>query len=88
MRRLPNLWNSGILSRPRCRGHCIPVDPFYLSWKARRYDFCTRFIGLAGEINIQVSDYVVKSGGDFERKGKPVRGSKVFVLGVTYKKHQ
>ena len=73
---------------PGVGGHCIPVDPFYLSWKARRYDFCTRFIGLAGEINIQVSDYVVKKVVEtLNVRGKPVRGSKVFVLGVTYKKN-
>lgn len=72
---------------PGVGGHCIPIDPFYLSWKARQFDCSTRFIELAGELNIQVNDYVVdkvvKALNDFR---KPVRGSKIFVLGIAYKK--
>ncbi len=72
---------------PGVGGHCIPIDPFYLSWKARQFDYATRFIELAGEINIQVHyyvvDMVVKA---LNRSGKPVKGSKVFLLGVAYKK--
>jgi len=68
-------------------GHCIPVDPFYLAWKAREYDFSTRFIELAGEINLRMPYFVV---GKAERilgaGGKPLRGSRVLILGVTYKK--
>ncbi len=68
-------------------GPCIPVDPFYLSWKAKEYDFETRFIELAGEINLEMPYHVVKavSGALNERK-KSVRGSRVLVLGVAYKK--
>ena len=72
---------------PGVGGHCIPVDPFYLSWKARRYDFPTRFIELAGEINILVSYHVVnKVVGALNAMGNPVKGARIFVLGVTYKK--
>jgi len=72
---------------PGLGGHCIPIDPFYLSWKAREYDFSTKFIDLAGEINTSMPYYVVeklvRSLGDI---GKPVKGSKILVLGVAYKK--
>ncbi|MHB1152961.1 MAG: nucleotide sugar dehydrogenase [Eubacteriales bacterium] len=72
---------------PGVGGHCIPIDPFYLSWKARQFDYTTRFIELAGEINIQVNHYVAdqvfKS---LNKNGKAVKGSKVFLLGVAYKK--
>ena len=72
---------------PGVGGHCIPIDPFYLSWKARQYDYSTRFIELAGELNIQVNDYVVdKVVKALNKFGKPVKGSKVFVLGIAYKK--
>lgn len=71
---------------PGVGGHCIPVDPFYLAWKAREYDFSTRFIELAGEINLSMPYFVVQKA---ERilglQGKSLRGSKVLVLGVTYK---
>lgn len=71
---------------PGVGGHCIPVDPFYLAWKAREYDFATRFIELAGEINLSMPYFVVQKA---ERilglQGKSLRGSKVLVLGVTYK---
>lgn len=72
---------------PGVGGHCIPIDPFYLSWKAHQFDYSTRFIELAGEINIQVNYYVVdKVVKALNRCGKPVMGSKVFLLGIAYKK--
>jgi UDP-N-acetyl-D-glucosamine dehydrogenase len=72
---------------PGVGGHCIPIDPFYLSWKARQFDYSTRFIELAGEINIQVNSYVVdKVMKALNMSRKPVKGSKVFVLGIAYKK--
>jgi UDP-N-acetyl-D-glucosamine dehydrogenase len=72
---------------PGLGGHCIPVDPFYLSWKAKEWDFRTRFIELAGEINTNMPYHVLASVGKAlnERK-KSVNGSKVLVLGVAYKK--
>lgn len=72
---------------PGVGGHCIPIDPFYLSWKARQFDYSTRFIELAGEINIQVNYYVVdKVIKALNKSRKPVKGSIVFVLGIAYKK--
>jgi len=72
---------------PGVGGHCIPVDPFYLTWKAREYDFHTRFIELAGELNIEVSYYVVSKVTDaLNTQGKAVKGSDILVLGVAYKK--
>ncbi|MGB9790954.1 MAG: nucleotide sugar dehydrogenase, partial [Thermacetogeniaceae bacterium] len=72
---------------PGVGGHCIPIDPFYLAWKAREYDFQTRFIELAGEINIQVSYYVVdKVTEALNRERKSVNGSHILILGVAYKK--
>ena len=72
---------------PGLGGHCIPVDPFYLTWKAREYDFSTRFIELAGEINTNMPYYVVgKVMEALNSKGKSLKGSKVLVLGVAYKK--
>jgi UDP-N-acetyl-D-glucosamine dehydrogenase len=72
---------------PGLGGHCIPVDPFYLSWKAKEWDFRTRFIELAGEINIgmpyHVLDYVAKA---LNQQKKPLNGAKVLVLGLAYKK--
>jgi UDP-N-acetyl-D-glucosamine dehydrogenase len=72
---------------PGMGGHCIPIDPFYLSWKAKEYDFTTRFIQLAGEVNISVPYHVVSKILDAlnERK-KSIKGSKILVLGVAYKK--
>jgi UDP-N-acetyl-D-glucosamine dehydrogenase len=72
---------------PGMGGHCIPIDPFYLSWKAKEYDFTTKFIQLAGEINISIPYYVVSKVLDAlnERK-KSINGSKILILGVTYKK--
>lgn len=72
---------------PGLGGHCIPIDPFYLSWKAREYDFHTRFIELAGEINLSMPYHVVAStAAALNRKRATLNGSKVLVLGVAYKK--
>ncbi|HBR16169.1 MAG: UDP-N-acetyl-D-glucosamine dehydrogenase [Deltaproteobacteria bacterium RIFCSPLOWO2_12_FULL_43_16] len=72
---------------PGLGGHCIPVDPFYLTWKAREYDFSTRFIELAGEINTSMPYYVVGKAADaLNSKGVAIKGSKVLVLGAAYKK--
>jgi UDP-N-acetyl-D-glucosamine dehydrogenase len=72
---------------PGLGGHCIPVDPFYLSWKAKEWDFRTRFIELAGEINVNMPYHVLASiGGALNQHKKSVNGSKVLVLGVAYKK--
>src|SRR3989338_5437663 len=72
---------------PGLGGHCIPIDPFYLTWKAREYDFSTRFIELAGEINTNMPYYVVSKVMEaLNSKGKSLKGSKVLVLGVAYKK--
>jgi UDP-N-acetyl-D-glucosamine dehydrogenase len=72
---------------PGLGGHCIPVDPFYLSWKAREYDFSTRFIELAGEVNTAMPYHVVDSVGEaLNRHRKSLKGSKLLVLGVAYKK--
>jgi UDP-N-acetyl-D-glucosamine dehydrogenase len=72
---------------PGLGGHCIPIDPFYLTWKAREYEFSTRFIELAGEINANMPYYVVHRAGEFLNKtGKALNGSKVLVLGMAYKK--
>jgi len=72
---------------PGLGGHCIPVDPFYLSWKAKEWDFRTRFIELAGEINTNMPYHVLASvGGALNRQKKSVNGAKVLVLGVAYKK--
>jgi UDP-N-acetyl-D-glucosamine dehydrogenase len=72
---------------PGLGGHCIPVDPFYLSWKAREYDFHTRFIELAGEINTAMPYHVVQAvGRALNRERKALNGSRVLVLGVAYKK--
>lgn len=72
---------------PGLGGHCIPVDPFYLTWKAREFEFQTRFIELAGEINTNMPHYVVHRIGEaLNRHGKPIKGARVLVLGVAYKK--
>ena len=72
---------------PGLGGHCIPVDPFYLSWKAKEWDFRTRFIELAGEINTNMPYHVLASvGGALNRQKKAVNGARVLVLGVAYKK--
>ncbi len=72
---------------PGLGGHCIPVDPFYLSWKAKEWDFRTRFIELAGEINIGMPYHVIASVvGALNRQKKSLNGSRVLVLGVAYKR--
>src|SRR6202167_3650739 len=72
---------------PGLGGHCIPVDPFYLSWKAKEWDFRTRFIELAGEINTNMPYHVMASvGAALNGHKKSVNGSRVMVLGVAYKK--
>ena len=72
---------------PGLGGHCIPVDPFYLSWKAREYDFSTRFIELAGEINISMPYHVVNAVAEaLNERQKSLKGSRVLLLGVAYKK--
>jgi len=72
---------------PGLGGHCIPIDPFYLTWKARQYEFQTKFIELAGDINTQMPHYVVQRTMDAlnERK-KSLNGSRLLVLGAAYKK--
>ena len=72
---------------PGLGGHCIPIDPFYLTWKAREFDSPTRFIELAGEINTSMPEYVVgKVAEGLNRARKSLNGSKVLVLGLAYKK--
>jgi UDP-N-acetyl-D-glucosamine dehydrogenase len=71
---------------PGLGGHCIPIDPFYLTWKAREFGMHTRFIELAGEINHAMPDYVVgKVVEALNRHGKPVNGSRILLLGLAYK---
>ncbi len=72
---------------PGLGGHCIPIDPFYLTWKAREYDFSTRFIELAGEINSNMPYFVVERATEaLGQHGKPLKGARVMVLGIAYKK--
>jgi UDP-N-acetyl-D-glucosamine dehydrogenase len=73
---------------PGLGGHCIPIDPFYLTWKAREYGVNTRFIELAGEINHAMPQWVMgKITAALNERGKPVKGSAVLVLGLAYKKN-
>jgi UDP-N-acetyl-D-glucosamine dehydrogenase len=73
---------------PGLGGHCIPIDPFYLTWKAREYGMHTRFIELAGEINTAMPAYVVQKTADaLNDVAKPLKGSRVLVLGIAYKKN-
>jgi len=72
---------------PGLGGHCIPIDPFYLSWKAKEYDFNTRFIELAGEVNERMPEFVVESVAKaLNEHRKPINGSKILMLGMAYKK--
>jgi UDP-N-acetyl-D-glucosamine dehydrogenase len=72
---------------PGLGGHCIPIDPFYLSWKAKEFDFATRFIELAGEINMAMPYHMVEFIGEaLNVRSKSLNGSKILVLGVSYKK--
>ena len=73
---------------PGLGGHCIPIDPFYLTWKAKEFDFSTRFIELAGEINTNMPYHVVtKVMEALNDRGKSLKGAKVMLLGVAYKKN-
>jgi UDP-N-acetyl-D-glucosamine dehydrogenase len=73
---------------PGVGGHCIPVDPFYLAWKAREFDFSTKFIELAAETNIRMPDWIMGRIFDLlNRECKVVKNSKILVLGVTFKKN-
>jgi len=72
---------------PGLGGHCIPIDPFYLSWKARQYGFSTRFIELAGEINSSMPAYVIERLSDaLNLHGKTLKDSEILLLGVAYKR--
>jgi UDP-N-acetyl-D-glucosamine dehydrogenase len=72
---------------PGLGGHCIPIDPFYLAWKAREYELSTRFIELAGEVNSAMPRYVVdRTAEALNDQSKPLKGSKILVLGLAYKK--
>ncbi len=71
---------------PGLGGHCIPIDPFYLTWKAREVGLPTRFIELAGEVNHAMPEFVIdRLAGALNDRGKPVKGSRVLVLGLAYK---
>ncbi len=73
---------------PGLGGHCIPIDPFYLSWLARKHDLPTRFIELAGEVNLSMPLYVVERTAEaLNDHGKPIRGSRIALLGLAYKKN-
>ena len=72
---------------PGLGGHCIPIDPFYLSWKAQQFDFHTRFIELAGQVNLAMPYFVVENVIEaMSRQGKALHGSRVLVLGLAYKR--
>lgn len=72
---------------PGTGGHCIPLDPFYLSWKAREFDFSTRFIELAGEINDKMPEYIIDKVVDtLNKHKKSINGSLIFIIGIAYKK--
>lgn len=73
---------------PGLGGHCIPIDPFYLTWKAKEYGINTRFIELAGEINHYMPHWVVQKVADaLNDHGKAIKGSRILVLGLAYKKN-
>ena len=74
---------------PGLGGHCIPIDPFYLTWKAREFDLSTRFIELAGEINTNMPRYVVSRVSDEldARSGRGLNSSKILIIGLAYKKN-
>lgn len=72
---------------PGLGGHCIPIDPFYLSWKAKEFDFRTRFIELAGEINLGMPYFVVDQVMEaLSQQSKPLHGSRILILGMSYKR--
>ncbi len=71
---------------PGLGGHCIPIDPFYLTWKAREFGLSTRFIELAGEVNTAMPLYVVdQAAASLNRAGKPLHGSRILIMGLSYK---
>jgi len=73
---------------PGLGGHCIPIDPFYLTWKAREYGVNTRFIELSGEVNQAMPEYVLSKLMDgLNESGKALKGSRILVLGIAYKKN-
>ena len=74
---------------PGLGGHCIPIDPFYLTWKAREYGISTRFIELAGEINTLMPGYVIErlTRALDARFGKGLNGAKILIVGVAYKRN-
>jgi len=73
---------------PGLGGHCIPIDPFYLTYKAKEFDMPTRFIELAGEINTQMPYFVVEKAMEaLSRTGKPMKGARILILGAAYKKN-
>lgn len=73
---------------PGTGGHCIPLDPFYLSWKAKEFDFSTKFIELAGEINDSMPEYIVNKVGDtLNVHKKSINGSRILIIGMAYKKN-
>ena len=72
---------------PGLGGHCIPIDPFYLSWKAKQFDFHTRFIELAGQVNLAMPYFVVENIVEaMSQRDKPLHGSRILVLGMAYKR--
>jgi UDP-N-acetyl-D-glucosamine dehydrogenase len=72
---------------PGLGGHCIPIDPFYLSWKAREFDFRTRFIELAGEVNANMPYFVIEHiAAGLNERAKSIKGSRILVLGLAYKR--
>ena len=72
---------------PGLGGHCIPIDPFYLSWKAKQFDFHTRFIELAGEVNSAMPYFVIEQiAAGLNEHSKPIKGSRILVLGLAYKR--
>ena len=72
---------------PGLGGHCIPINPFYLSWKAKQFDFRTRFIELAGEVNVAMPYYVIEqTAAALNEHGKPLKNSRILVLGMSYKR--
>ena len=73
---------------PGLGGHCIPIDPFYLTWKAREFGLHTRFIELAGEVNTSMPEWVIHKLADaLNVQGKAINGSRILVLGIAYKKN-
>jgi len=73
---------------PGLGGHCIPIDPFYLSWKAKEFDINLKFIELAGEINSSMPSYIIRKISDhFNEKCKSIKNSKILILGMAYKKN-